>query len=359
MPQQGAINNAVTRRGKLGSIRIRHRLDPQGVCVASIRPLEPGYIVCGIQELGLIGAAPKNFIVFPKCATPNNRYARAYVAKKPVRKHTGFRECVTEYLIARLGRMLPLQVAEARLVRLGASEQSPPDVRFMSRYFLQPGESLLHGVEIVAQCFGMEKAAIEREFQNVKQEQSLYALDLVDDVIWEFGKTDAVSQRLREGFARMIAFDALIGANDRHAGNWGIVEDVEQKRPPRFSPVFDTARGLLLRYSDADLERVEKTRTTESFIKNHAERSLPLIGTPGREHSNHFELVRYMVGPGHKRFGQAAKSIVFAFRPEHARSVLHREFGRLFSPLRLRFIDALLRYRHQRLIDICSTRGST
>jgi hypothetical protein len=44
-----------------------------------------------------------------------------------------------------------------------------------------------------------------------------------------------VERRLLDGFARMLAFDALIGANDRHAQNWGVIESAIIARQPHDS----------------------------------------------------------------------------------------------------------------------------
>jgi hypothetical protein len=340
------------RKGKIGSSRVVRKLDASGVAQGAIPRLESGYRVSGISELGLIGAAPKDFVVFERRGTPSHPYAEAYVAKKPVRQHTGFRECVTEYLIARIGRMLPLRVATGRLVRIDRGGKAP-DVRFMSRYFLQPDESLLHGVELVAQCFGMERGAVEKEVRTTEEERSLYTVDFVDAVLRDFGREPAVYRSLRDGFTRMIAFDALVGAVDRHASNWGVIEHLPRVRPPRFAPVFDTARGLLLRYSDDELrEQTATPAAAQAFIETFARRAHPLVGVPGVRNVSYFDLIAHMVSRG-EELEKPVRSIVYAFCPRRVRAMMHREFHSLLHPVRLRLIYELLRYRHGRLMDIC------
>jgi hypothetical protein len=341
------------RRGKLGSIRVERHLDDCGVARASIRNLEDGYKLIGVNQLGLIGAAPKDFVVFEGCGTSERPFAKAYVAKKPVRRHTGFRECVTEYLISRIGNMLPLRVAEGRLVRLERRGDMPPDVRFMSRYFLRPDESLIHGVELVAQCFGIGKVAVESSLPTMNDERAFYTVDFVDDVLADYGVNQDVYERLRDGFARMIAFDALVGATDRHASNWGIIEHVQRQRAPRFAPVFDTARGLLLRQPDDELTRqLETPLKMRTFVDSFSQRVHPLIGIPGKPQLDYFDLVRYMLGKPEK-FRKPILSVINAYQPDRVTAMIHKEFRWLFHPHRLRLIDELLRHRHRVLSQIC------
>jgi hypothetical protein len=110
---------------------MRSRLGQQGesgspVNVDAIPFLEGDYDVFGVEKYGLIGDAPKDYVVYKTSQRPEF----AFIAKKP--RIEGPIECVTEYLIARIGASLPLRVAEGRLAQLrtGGTE---PDVRFLSR----------------------------------------------------------------------------------------------------------------------------------------------------------------------------------------------------------------------------------
>jgi hypothetical protein len=42
----------------------------------------------------------------------------------------------------------------------------------------------------------------------------------------------------------MLTFDCLIGHNDRHPYNWGVIVPIYKVQSPRFAPIFDTARAL-------------------------------------------------------------------------------------------------------------------
>jgi hypothetical protein len=330
----------------------RTRVD-RGVAVGAIPYLESGYDAFpAVGEHYLGGDAPKLHIVFPS----ETAHAREYIAKAPRRE--GPIECVTEYLISRIGRSLPLRIAEGRLVRLQTPPSGESDVRFLSRMFVNKsaGDKLEHGVELVARCFDMDESQVWKEVPT-RSEWSFYTVDLVDRVLEHVaGASSEVHSALRSAFARMMAFDALVGANDRHSQNWGLLVNVLRPVPPSFSPIYDTARGLFWNHSEERLSSVldqERNR----YVESYAERSTPLIGTESDSKPNHFDVIAYMMAPDNRRrFAPAVRQVIEAFKIEDVRKLLHVEFRRLLSRRRLEFVEQLLRFRHRRLISIC--RGS-
>ncbi|MDP1728281.1 MAG: S24 family peptidase [Bacteroidota bacterium] len=47
------------------------------------------------------------------------------------------------------------------------------------------------------------------------------------------------------GLVRLLAFDAVVGNNDRHFYNWGIIDFKKNTtKLPTFAPIYDSARGL-------------------------------------------------------------------------------------------------------------------
>lgn len=320
-----------------------------GVNIDEIPFLEEPYLIEGVSKWGLIGDAPKDFIVSP---------GRSWVAKGPRRE--GPIECVTEYLIARIGTLLPLRVAEGRLVRLRprvklkarrTTGDAVPDVRFLSRHFLdlRNGEQLVHGSQLVARCFGLGEGELFKQVPK-GQEPEFYTVDLVAGVLGELVATKAHGDQLVASFARMITYDAIIGSNDRHAQNWGVVQSaVRRDSPVRFSPVFDTARGLFWNNSEDKLAAMER-EGMERHVELYAGRSRPLIGIDGLKKPNHFDVVGRMIQD--ERFRWPVRQVISAFVPDNVTKLLRVEFGRLLSRRRLAFIDALLRYRHARLMAL-------
>jgi len=307
------------------------------VAVDHIPFLEERHRVVGVHELSIIGDAPKDFII---CAS-----GVEYIAKQPRRE--GPIECVTEYLIGRIGAELPLKVAEGRLVRL-PTRDGTADVRFLSRHFFnRREEQLIHGSQLVAACFDLQEKDLDAEI--LREEWRFYTVDLVVGVLKDFWP-DAWKP-LVESFSRMMAFDALVGANDRHAQNWGVVQNVKLKdAAPRFAPVFDTARGLMWNSKESALCEWRESNMVTEKIEAYAGRSLPLIGIEAPKRPNHFDVMAYLLRQPQLR--KPAADVIRAFDPNANARMLHRDFRRLLSRTRLEFIDNLLRYRHARLIEL-------
>jgi HipA-like C-terminal domain len=329
-------------RGRLGTRRVERHL-VQDVNLKAIPTLQGDYRVLGLDVLSYTGDAPKSIIVFPT----DRHLGRAYIAKAP--RKAGPRECVTEYLISCIGRDLPLRVAEGSLAILASQDATAPDIRFLSRYFLRThlGEELQHGIELVADCFDLDQEEIRRQVPR-SGEGDFYTVDLIEEVLRKTGRNEQERKNLIEGMARMLAYDSLLGANDRHPKNWGVVRSaLRADLPLRFSPVFDTARGLFWNRSDEQLGAFGQGKERAEFLRKYAEDSRPQIGIPVRSRANHFDLVEYLLyAPSGRRFAASARSVLDAFDPDGCARMLHEEFGRVFSRQRLEFIDGLMRLRH-------------
>lgn len=124
---------------------------------------------------------------------------------------------MTEEIISKIGAMLPVKMARSKLARL-----SKNDVRFLSRNFVTPNQQqIVHGIELVARYFAAEPSEVEITFrlQEKSAEQEFYTIDNVLTILKSLYPDRARS--LEEGYAKMLAFDAFVGAPDRHAMNWG------------------------------------------------------------------------------------------------------------------------------------------
>ena len=71
-------------------------------------------------------------------------------------------------------------------------------------------------------------------------------------------------------------FVVHIGAPDRHGMNWGVLAPLVNSAPVRFSPIYDTARGLFREYSDADLIKKSETARAGSVSL----RIMPIVPGP-------------------------------------------------------------------------------
>ena len=84
-----------------------------------------------------------------------------FIAKKSRMESTTGLDCVTEEIISKIGDLLPLEMAQSKLVRL-----SKTDIRFLSKDFKKRDqEELIHGIEIAAQFFDATTDDVETAFQ--------------------------------------------------------------------------------------------------------------------------------------------------------------------------------------------------
>ncbi len=312
------------------------------------------------RVLAITGAAPKEFLVFGTAmdATPaevaqSRSWSSAFVAKGRKRLHCP--ECATEEAISLVGRTLPLKVAKSRLVRVPTP--AGPEVRFLSRFFLAPNEELLHGNELAAIWMNVQQRELESVFHGTRsEEQSLYNVDVIVELLRNIDPHHD-PEPLIDSFARMMAFDALVGANDRHAKNWGVIRNTVIDQPVRFAPVYDTAKGLFWDHWEDRL--VQEEGRVNEYVRRYAARSTPLIGLPkqaGGTRINHFDVITFMVQERPELFGSGIRQVVHAYRPDDVARLLRRRFRHILTRRRLLFIDTLLRHRHARLIEITTGR---
>lgn len=325
-----------------------------------------GWKLYSPEEYMLGGAAPKNYLAFGDPELPGSV---AYIAKRPA--HWGPRECVTEEIISRIGRLLPLKVAESRLVRLppkpGEAPFADPDVRFLSRNFLQRGEELVHGQQLYAEFLGISAPQFVEAFDltDPHEEAKLYTVESAEDVLRSKAREDAAAERLVAAFARMLTFDALVGSPDRHAENWGIVQDPKHpERGVRFAPIYDTARGLLGTHSEEKLVRAAGrpgSLMRREFLSRYAHGSKPVFTCQKRagERVSHFDLIRYVMT--HARLARCmaapVRQVVSAFDLGEIARDLNRQVGRIITPLRMDLIVELLGMRLGIMQDIATESG--
>lgn len=330
------------RRDRLTTTKSRVEVNVRAI------PQLSGCRILSLAELPLVGAAEKNYVRFGEPETSG------YIAKKGRFSGTAaHRECVTEEMISKIGALLPLRMAKSRLVRIGQN-----DVRFMSRNFIDRAtQELRHGVEIVAEYLDAETVEVERVFDlaDPTAEHNFYTIDLLLAVLGWKCRNDV--DNVLKGFARMIAFDALIGAPDRHAMNWGLLVPIKPSgsSQPIFAPIFDTARGLFREHSDDDLRRRSGSMGRAAFIKGYAERSRPVFGT-GRagNRENHFELVEWTLENHPLQLGQHMQRFYRTISMRSIERMLRKRFRRIVTPYRIDFVVDLLRYRLDRIQQICA-----
>ena len=235
------------------------------------------------QTLG--GANVKDFLEDPANGD-------RYIAK--LGRRNSDLEVVTEYIIYLAGRRLGVRAAEAKIATFQGH------LRFLSKYFLNPtrNEELVHGIQLFQQLY--DEALMQNVIGDEAQEQAMFTVQAILNAFGahytEFGQD--VQTNLFRGLVDMIVHDAVIGLQDRHHSNWGvIVNRGKAGPPPRFAPLYDSARGLFCSEPDADLRSRYSGTAGEQRLEGYAARSKPLIGfdglfpLKGRKHITHDQLV--------------------------------------------------------------------
>lgn len=301
-----------------------------------------------ILDEAVSGEAPKDFIrVYEyrrSCRRRNPNTWIPYIAKVARKWYPN--ESITEHLHNRLGYTLGVTVANSRL----AVDDEFGRLRFLSEYFLRPDERLEHGAEIYAGYIDPETVEnIEKDRRTVRNYFTFQFTECAMQNRFGHGK---LSESIMVELVKMLCFDAITGNNDRHIYNWGVICHVKGERAPRFSPVYDSARGLFWNESEVRLARFQENTTDGVMnLEKYVQGSMPRIGWEGVQNPNHFELARLMY-QNRPEFRSIFDDMVNPACETRANVILKSEFENLFSPTRYHLIQKCLNLRFQMLINI-------
>ena len=304
-------------------------------------PKKHQYIV--LKNFSITGEAPKDIIRLYEYGKTNKKSHKKwpiYIAKFGNKYYP--MESVTEQLMTDIGLSYGFDMAYSKLCLLGGQ------IRFLSRYFLsEKDEILFHGADMYAGFLNDDKRFVDN-VEKEKMTQAFFTTDFTKKV-FDFFFQDR-SNNIYEAFMRMLFYDALVGNNDRHMYNWGIVKKIFGTDFVVFSKIYDSARGLLWNRKESKIELIIKNNQDEDFIRNYCNKSKPKIGIEGKENINHFELVEY-----HKDFYQNDEFIRQLFNNSKifdVIEVLEKKYRTLMSPRRIYLIKKILIYRYQRINKI-------
>jgi len=225
------------------------------------------------QQPSVGGKAPKWVLINEK--NPDD----FYIAK--LGSTNGRAETFTELFNNPIGEVFGFDMAHSGIVRLDSQPY------FVTKNFRTLGERLVHGSLMIEEVFGTKQ---ETDRVHRKSEQAFYSVDFLKEVIEVFCKDDAPTVFAK--FIEMLVFDALIGSMDRHAQNWGVLQQTNLPARYRFSPIFDSARALLWLLPE---RKLLEYHNNETMLIGYVDASKPCIGPP-RNHPkvnacNHFDVV--------------------------------------------------------------------
>jgi hypothetical protein len=256
-------------------------------------------------------------------------------------------EVTTEYAIYLVGRSLGVSVADARIARYHGR------LRFLSRYFLdtKAPEELVHGMQLFRELY--DENTVTGVIGDQLREQAMFSVQAVKAAFGahylQYGAH--IEDQLFSGFVSMLTHDALIGVQDRHHENWGVIVRREVGGPPpRFAPLYDSARGLFCNQSDAQLVQHYTGREGLQRLDGFVARSRPLVGFDGlqptqrRAYITHDQLLAAVFRTNPKQRPRIT-SILGAYDWQRVSADLTRELTGWFSPRRTTLILTCLRRR--------------
>ena len=297
-----------------------------------------GYSIQTVDFLSMTGDAPKDFITDseyrPGHRTRQQR-SESYIAKVGSKFYPN--ESITEQLITEIGKTYGLKIADSKLRVVDRQ------VRFMSRYFLnRKVEQLTHGAEIYEYSLGKENYA---QLSKNKTERDFFTFEMTAEALRQLFPQNA--EKIIKGFVEMLTFDCLIGHNDRHPYNWGVIVPIQKSRPPKFSPVYDTARALFWNIPES---RIRNMLADERQLQKYVKNCLAPIGCDKGTNVDFFGLI----GLIWEHF-EAYRNNVEKFLPypplQLSCEVVDEKFRTLFSVERSELIKRCLRLRRKKLLE--------
>lgn len=242
--------------------------------------------------------------------------------------------------MTRVGQLCGLDVAESRLMICAQQ------LRFLSRYFLKPDEILNHAAEILGRY--LEDREFVQRVADGRGEKELFTFQAYRAALEHTFPNQA--EDIVRCFVRMIGFDALVGNQDRHFYNWGVITHTRGVLPPRFAPIYDTARGLFWNVAESGLNKVETPAGLERYIAGGE----PLISWDGHSGGlNHFDLVeRIAMTDDQCRVWLEEVSVAAKGALKVCLGMVDAEFSCLLSPRRRNAIQRCLQARFDRFASI-------
>lgn len=244
-------------------------------------------------------------------------------------------EAFKKQLITRIGQIYKLNIADSKLRMVNGQ------VRFMSKYFLKArSEQLTHGAEIYEASIGKDNYSEIRD-QKIESEYFTFQMTLEAIQVAFLDHSDKIMQ----GYVEMLTFDALIGHNDRHPYNWGVIVPIKKSGKPRFSPVYDTARALFWNVPEGRIQQMLKDRLQ---FETYLQKCEPPIGWDGHSEIDFFRLIG-LIWLHYGQFRKNIEKFLLKSPLDNSDIMIDAEFSKLMSPDRRNLIKRCLLQRRQRL----------
>lgn len=295
------------------------------------------YSIQTVDFLSMTGDAPKDFITDSEYR-PGHRTRQqrsgSYIAKVGSKFYPN--ESITEHLITEIGKSYGLKIADSKLRVVDRQ------VRFMSRYFLnRKVEQLTHGAEIYEYSLGKENYS---QLSKNKTESDFFTFEMTAEALRQLFPQNA--EKIIKGFVEMLTFDCLIGHNDRHPYNWGVIVPIQKARAPKFSPVYDTARALFWNIPEL---RIVQMLTDEQQLEKYIRNCLAPIGCDKATNVDFFRLIG-LIWEHFENYRNNIEKFLSYAPLKLSCELVDKKFGTLFSKDRSELIKRCLRLRRKKLL---------
>ncbi len=317
---------------------VKHFADYQIDWASVILPLR-NYKLEKVTFLSVMGDAPKDFITdrdyrhrdYRPGHRSRHERIESHIAKVGAKYYPN--ESITEHFITRIGQCFDMSIADSKLRLIDGQ------VRFMSKYFLRNETLLTHGAEIFELCLGKEDYAAIAE---KKIESEFFTFQIACEEI----KNAFLGYEVKiiRGLVEMLAFDALIGHNDRHPYNWGVVVPLRKGAAPRFSPVFDTARALFWNKSERYVRMVLTDK--RPLLENYIRKCKAPLSWDGEPNVDFFRLIG-LIWNSSERYRSSIEKFLAEKPLKKSFETLDKEFRELMSAERRELIKRCLRMRQK------------
>lgn len=300
---------------------------------------------CVIKNVSVTGDSPKDIIrLYEYGHSRKNKHRKwpIYIAKLGHKYYP--LESITEQLISDIGLSYGFNLALSKICLIGGQ------IRFLSRYFIEKKtDELHHGADLYAGYLNDKDFVDQIEIKGMTQ--SFFTIKFTKEVIKHFFKDS--QKEIFTSFMRMLFFDALVGNNDRHMYNWGVIRDVFGNHLASFSPIYDSARGLLWNEKENKIKEIVNDKSRFNiFVKKYCNKSKPKIGIEDKKNVNHFTLIEV-----YKDFYSSDEFIINLFKNNKIESVINTiniEYKTLYSEERRYIISEILKFRYSKLKNIVS-----
>ena len=249
-------------------------------------------------------------------------------------------------MINRIGEEMGLNMNESKLCIVNGQ------IRFLSKYFLSPNEILIHGAEICGEHLGDFDLADEIA-KHKPSARELFTFQFIEESI--LSVFPDASNFILNDLVRMVTFDALVGNNDRHFYNWGVIDTKKRtKKIPKFAPVYDSARGLLWNLDDENIiNHYQNLLSGGKKIKNYIRDAYPRISIEGNSEINHFDLVEFVI-KHNKDYHEIVANLATEEMEMKIIRMLEKDFYRFFINERRELITFIIKERFEKVRRIAN-----